>query len=92
MPRILHSSRGAFSGFNKIVMMACLCLLLEAGWALQLHEANATVPVVNAYNQQLYLQQLTMIQNRFATDLTKIQTTFAQLNLQLNQTNISSSS
>ena len=92
MPVILDSRRVASSGVNNFLMIVCLCLMLEVSWTLQLHEANATVPASSVYNQQLYLQQLTIIQNQFATDLANIHATFVQLNLQLNQTNISSSS
>jgi len=84
--------RSASSCVNKLAVVGCICMLLEVSWALQLHEANATVPLSNVYNQQLYLQQLTQIQSQFASDITNIQTTFTQLNLKLNQTNISSSS
>lgn len=89
---LLPHARGTDSApSTQILLLLCLCFLLQTAQSLQLHYANTTVPLSNVYNQQLYLQQLTMIQSQFATDITNIQATFVQLNLQLNQTNISSS-
>ena len=58
---------------------------------LQLHEQTSTVQST-IYNPNLYLKDLTLIQNTFKTDLLNIQATFAKLNTYLNNTNISSSS
>ena len=73
---------------HKITLFLLLLLLLHSPSALQIHEQ--TQPVV--YSQALYLKELTLIQQKFATDLLKIQGTFAQLNSYLNNTNVSSSS
>ena len=66
-------------------------MLMQVSMSMHVHEQAATV-VPNAYNQKLYLQDLTLIQSKFQTDLGKIQATFAKLNLNLNNTNISASS
>jgi hypothetical protein len=78
--------------FGESIVVLLVCCLMQPGLGLQLHEGSATVAANTVYNQNLYLQQLSLIQSRFQLDVSSIQATFAQLNAYLNNTNISSSS
>ena len=81
-----------FQSFShKMIIIIALLTLLEISACLQVHDQTSTVAASLVYNPNQYLKNLTLIQNQFKKDLLAIQATFTKLNLNLNNTNISSS-
>ena len=67
-----------------------ISLLLQLTTPMQLQHLSSPA-ASNVYNPTQYLQELLAIQNRFSADLAKIQSNFATINSNLNNTNISAS-
>lgn len=91
-PVTCKDRRTASSGIVKMSILLVLFTFLQSSHSIQIHQQTKPSNTDNVYNKNLYLQELTNIQNRFRTDLNQIKDKFTQMNQELSSTNASSSS
>lgn len=91
-PVTCKDRRAASSGIVKMSILLVLFTFLQSSHSIQIHQQTKPSNTDNVYNKNLYLQELTNIQNRFRTDLNQIKDKFTQMNQELSSTNASSSS